>query len=260
MADVEAYFDESESGGFFCVAGYIFERNNRIALCEEWVESLARYGVPYFHMKDATNPLGFRGLSPAATVDLSIALHDLIKKYSAGAYAVTFDLKQNHLLPSARLHGLWQVSPYILCCYWCLMSVRHWARRNQYSGAIEYVFEQGHVSQNEANRVMNDIFAVPELREQYRYSTHSFSDKNAAIPLQAADVLAWHWRKNIVERSKNNFKLRADLASLLEQHEKYFTTHFDARTLAGFLDMVVRSQNPSVMTFMITYKVDLAIR
>jgi hypothetical protein len=41
MSDVEAYFDESQSDRFFCLAGYIFERQNRIALCKAWSQSCA---------------------------------------------------------------------------------------------------------------------------------------------------------------------------------------------------------------------------
>jgi hypothetical protein len=257
MSDVEAFFDESESGGFFCLAGYIFTHENSVALSREWISLLESYKLPYFHMKEATNPKGFRHLSPADTRLLSIALHDLIKKYSSRGYAATFDLKHEHLLPSARMHGLWKVSPYVLCSYFCLMSVRHWVNDSGYSGLVDYHFEQGHRSQGEANQVMSDIFAVPELRDAYRYGSHSFSGKEDVLLLQTADIFAWHWRKNVVERSKGNMKVRADLNSLLEQADKYFIHHFDADTLIAFLDSVVRGQNPNVITFKIKYKVDL---
>jgi hypothetical protein len=71
MSDVEAYFDESQSDRFFCLAGYIFERQNRIALCKAWSQILRDHGMPYWHMKEATGPSGvFKG-PPPISVSLS---------------------------------------------------------------------------------------------------------------------------------------------------------------------------------------------
>jgi hypothetical protein len=217
--------------------------------------------MPYWHMKEATGPSGvFKGRDREEMREVSIALHDLIKAHSSGGYAVTFDLSTAHLLPSAKVHGLWRISPYTLCSYWCLMNVRHWAGRTKYSGTIDYHFERGHPSQTEADRVMNDIFEVPELRTFYRYASHQFSQKTDAVPLQAADVLAWHWRKNTVERSKGNPKLRKDLASLLEQHEKYFVTHFDLKTLLELLAVIESGNRKApVQSWIIRYRVDFEL-
>lgn len=258
MSDAEAYFDESQSEQFFCLAGFIFERDKRLALDDEWKRVLSSHGMPYWHMKEATGPSGvFKGRDRAEMCEVSIALHDLIKAYSAGGYAVTFDLKNAHLLPSAKMHGLWRVSPYALCAYWCLMNARHWAQRTNYTGLIDYHFERGHASQWEAERIMKDIFGVPELRELYRYGSHQFSDKREFPTLQTADILAWHWRKNTVERSKGNLRTRKDLMSLLEQSDKYFVTHFDLKTLMGLLAVIESTNRKApVETWTIRYRVD----
>jgi hypothetical protein len=69
--------------------------------------------MPYWHMKEATGPSGvFKGRDREEMREVSIALHDLIKAHSSGGYAVTFDLSNVHLLPSAKVHGLWRISPY----------------------------------------------------------------------------------------------------------------------------------------------------
>jgi Protein of unknown function (DUF3800) len=246
MGDAEAYFDESGDARFFGVGGYIFRRADRIAMEEQWKGILDRYGVPYFHMKEATNPDGFLELSPADTVGLSIALHDLIKQFSAAGYAVTFDLSISNLLPSALVHGLWKVSPYVLCCYYCLLSVRAWTSETGYNDTVDYFFEQGHKSQADAHRVMSDIFAVPELKAAYRYGGHAFVTKQQCLPLQAADILAWHWRKYIHDRSAGKLNPRADLASLWTQPLKYNMHHLDTPAMLEFLQTQVQMQNPSV--------------
>jgi hypothetical protein len=153
-------------------------------------------------------------------------------------FAVSFELKYRDLLPSAAQHGIKIVSPYAICCYWCLMYARIWANRNNYQGDIAYFFESGHASQGEANRIMNDIFLVDELRSFYRYASHTFADKRKVLPLQTGDILAWQWRKNVKERIAGNMKPRADLLSLLEK--EHLTTHFGESMLLDFRNVIAQ--------------------
>jgi hypothetical protein len=254
VSDVEAYFDESEGGGYFCLAGYIFERKQRIELENHWRRLLETFDVPYFHMKEAGNPKGFRHLTPVWTNQLYRELLALIKTHSAGGYAVSFDLKQSHLLPRASLHGIARVTPYGLCSFFCLNMVRHWVNLNRYTGSVGCFFEEGHRSRSEAHRIMSDIFNELKVAAQYFHGTHRFRRKTEALPLQAADILAWHWRKNVVDRSRGRMTTRADYLSLLEQKDKYFVVHLDGKNMLFLLETISRSQNPSVTTFKITYR------
>jgi hypothetical protein len=88
---------------------------------------------------------------------------------------------------------------------------------------------------------------------QYFTAAHDFQRKTEALPLQAADILAWHWRKSVVDRSNGRMKPRADYLSLLEQEEKYFAA-LDAATMFYLLEKMTRSQNPNVITFKIAHR------
>lgn len=230
---VESYFDESESHGVLCVAGYLFEKGACVELSAQWGNVLSDHDLDYFHMVDCAHNTGqFKGKSKAECIEIQTKLINLIKQYAIRGYTVSFELRYAHLLPSAHAHGLEIVSPYSLCCYFCLMFCRQCAETMKFSGEIAYFFESGHKHSGEAHRLMDVIFASETLREFYRYGGHAFLDKKKARPLECADLLAWQWRKNVKERALGNNKPRKDLWSLLEL--EHFGTHFKRQTV---LDM-----------------------
>lgn len=234
---VEAYFDESggsdANSPIFCVAGYLYEKDACISIDKEWKKVLEDHHLNYFRMVEcAHGNKEFDKRTKEERIEVQTKLINLIKKYALQGYSVSFDLRFSHLVPSGKAHGIEIISPYSLCCYWCLMAARNWADRNNYNGKIAYFFESGHANHAEANKIMNSIFDVPDLRDFYRYLSHSFADKKLVRPLQSADILAWQRRKNVKERMAGNNKTRADLLSLLES--EHFTTHFDEKTLLDF--------------------------
>jgi len=72
------------------------------------------------------------------------------------------------------------------------LGVQWWANANKFVGGVRYFFESGARHESEADALMKEIFAHPELKSNLRYSSHSFEGKANVIPLQCADLLAWH--------------------------------------------------------------------
>lgn len=64
---------------------------------------------------------------------------------------------------------------------------------------------------------MNNIFANPAMRENYRYVAHSFIDKRYAPPLQSADLLAWLSRNAIMKMEAGAKMPRADFLALIRK-------------------------------------------
>jgi hypothetical protein len=240
MPLVEAYFDESESDGILCVAGYWYEKNAAIALDAQWKAILKKYHVEYFHMVEcAHGSKQFKKINRQDRIEMQTALMNLIKRYASGGYAASFELEHAGLLPSAKQHGIDLLSPYAFCCYFALMGLRHWANENNFRGKIAYFFESGHANHAEANRIMNDIFIVDELKDFYRYGGHAFADKSKATALQTGDILAWQWRKLIVDEKKGR-RPRKDLHSLLEGVQT--NVHkFNYEAILDFRNTVARS-------------------
>ena len=88
-------------------------------------------------------------------------------------------------------------------------------RRTDFQGKVAYFFEAGSPFQSQANRMMQEVFVLPEEREAFRYAGHKFVDKAKVRPVQTADVLAWHVVTDRRREQKGQGR-RADFEALLK--------------------------------------------
>src|SRR5258706_390784 len=159
VQSVECYYDESESDGILCVAGYLFEKEACKEMTGRWKTILKRHALDYFHMVDcAHGTKQFKFKCKSECIEIETKLINLIKEYSLSGYACSFELKYAHLLPSALSLGIKIVSPYALCCYFALMRARSWAKEHKFKGDISYFFEAGHADHAESDMIMHAIF------------------------------------------------------------------------------------------------------
>ena len=247
---VEAYFDESgshENSPVLCVAGYIIEKDACIQLDAEWKRVLDSYGLPYFRMSSCahgTKPLD--ALSSEQRIAVEKEVIAIMRQHVAYGIAVTVQPKSFYaLIPKNENWG----DPYTLCVHTCLIAVRDWIRKTQYNGKIAYFFESGHCNQPQANRIMNDVFGNPKLRDSYHYSSHTFADKQEVRPLQAADMIAWQWFTDEKRRmTKRSDRPRHDCHELMRgengENSKYHMLHFDPQKLTTAARAIMQHEYP----------------
>ena len=236
MGGIEAYFDESGTHAgspFLCVAGYLFEATSRRNFDGEWRAMLADFGLPFFHRA----PCEF-GKPPFDKLDdnLRRAIRDraaeIIMKYATSGVVVSVaPASYEKIMPKHVLVG----DPYTFCANGCFHAVRVWGDTNRYRGKIAYFFESGAAGQNAANNIMALRAASPKRRKDYRYQSHAFLLKEDATPLQAADILAWHWRDQCL-RASNGAEIHPGFVPLIDNRTKVW--HFDEETLHEFADAV----------------------
>lgn len=66
----------------------------------------------------------------------------------------------------------------------------------QFVDDVAYFFEAGHDYEGEARRFLaNAAQNGGALKDYYRHRSDTFAPKTNALPLQAADMLAWEWAK-----------------------------------------------------------------
>jgi hypothetical protein len=59
---------------------------------------------------------------------------------------------------------------------------------------VSYLFEKGNPApQGDADALMHLVRRDANLRRAYHYHSHGFAGKRDALPLQAADLLAWEY-------------------------------------------------------------------
>lgn len=218
MAMVQAYFDESGTSDgerFLCVAGYIFTKENAVALGEEWAVMLEKYDdLPYFHMNECNQHSGiYEALGEQRCIEAAAEAIALTKKYASRGIAVSIDREAYDLLPPQPLWG----SRYSLLCSQVMFGVVKWAEQSGYTGDVSYFYEDGVTGWAQAQEAMkriHDESVIP--REGLRFSSVGFISKRKAAALQCADLLAWHWRKQMGREAEGVKRLRGDFKSLLE--------------------------------------------
>lgn len=230
-----SYFDESYDAGLLCVAGYSFTSAKARALDAEWRVMLARYHLPYFRMS-ACNACQepFDHLTEQQCIAVATEAIGLIHKFAAHGYAVTVDQEAFNKVVTPK--GFVS-TPYELCAWQCLIAARSETAKITAGGKTSYFFEAGFRHEGLANRLMNNIFKTPTLREAYNYKSHTFVDKVESRPTQAADLLAWQWYKDSTRRAKGATKSRGDLVALLSG-TPHWVIHSNAERLRVMIDML----------------------
>lgn len=189
---LRAYFDESERpDGTFCVAGFVFPRGQVRRFEEDWRAMLPDGRI--FHMRDVVHwTRDFRDL---AGRDEAKALLDeavgIVAKRARLGVVVACNLKEMRpILPAVR--GFSRAYP--LCAHVCLAAIGRWLDQQNRRDVVSYFFEQGNPApQGDADALMHLVRRDATLRHAYHYHSHRFAGKGEALPLQAADLLAWEY-------------------------------------------------------------------
>jgi hypothetical protein len=246
----EAYFDESgthENSPVLCVGGYIIEKEACERLDDSWLQMLNKFNLPFFRMSACAQGVDpFDKLPMPQRIKAETEAIAIIRREITLGIAVTVDPKiYEEIIPKIPELG----DAYSFCAHTCLTAVKSWARESNYKGDIAYFFESGHKSQSEANQIMQNIFKIPELRQQHRYLSHSFVDKEKVRPVQAADMIAWHWQKDHKRRDEGvRPDPRKDTRALLAEDPTgkptYRTMHWNRFMLESMADNHLRRHFP----------------
>jgi hypothetical protein len=232
---MEAYFDESGThtqSPVVCVAGYLFTTEQAWHLDREWTSTLSKFGVSHFHATECGNGYGeFSQLTAEQRTEFTRQIIGIIKRRMTVGIAVSVsdnDFGQVH--SPQWLKG----GPYVLCAAVALLGVTAWADRRSYSGEISYHFEAGDKFQSTVNQVITEMSSSAVGRSGLRYHSHTFSGKRDRQPLQAADLIAYEWHRELKRLNGPPTKrsMRQSLESLLEQ--PHYTQHLGAEQIDQF--------------------------
>lgn len=209
-----AYYDDSGSPDeslAVVVAGFVasdeqwkhFERN--------WNETLNRFGISLFHMKEFAHSIGEFSRFKCNRADREWLLRQLLAhvrlrtRHSCGHAVLMQDYREvSQVYPLDS--GL---TPYALCGRTCVASVSAWAKRNGIpESSVLHVFEDGSKGRGKLiDRMLTDKGIRPEFRK-----------KHECVQLQAADLFAYEvlaGNKAVFEKGVRDFEaLRFPLRQL----------------------------------------------
>ncbi len=235
---LEAYFDESERiGGVFCVAGYAFAPEQARKFTKAWSALFADYGG--CHMVELLARQGrFKGIAPSERDRLLREAVRIINKRISFGVSVSCNVAEVRMLSPSWIRGFGHAYP--LCCHLSMASLGKRLHDDGLSERVTYIFESGHEFEAEARDFVRSMVESPIAKDAYRYQGDAFLSKKDAVPLQAADVLAWEWAKFRDETLEQHLRpIRQSLLVLFEGRVKqYCGYHITGPSLVNYFQKV----------------------
>lgn len=211
-----AYFDESgthDGASIMTFGAYLFTEDQARKFSRDWAKDLKGLGLPFAHMTDCALGFGhYRNMSLDDRIRSEKLLISHIKRRTVCGFIVSAPKPTFEQVTE----GLGLVSLYTFLLQMAVIKIRDIAEAHGIS-RITYFFESGHRFAGEANGLMDELAQVPEAVKYFRYAGHAFADKRSVLPLQAADMLAWHENHFRTRQLKGHHALRADFKALIRE-------------------------------------------
>ena len=197
---MKLYCDDSGTdGGEFCViAGYLFDDGAVVQFSQSWQSLLnADPAVQYFKMKEAESRRGeFWGFEDAARDQKVMSLAHVVKDhaiYGLGSFVAhrPYNSIARGALPPTVDH------PYWLCFQGIIGGLLHLYENGLKLETTDFIFDSQGVGFERRGALMQGGWR--EMLEKVGGSLIgplSFGDDKKELPLQAADLLAWHIRRH----------------------------------------------------------------
>ena len=235
---LQAFFDASSrpKTSVFCVAGFVFRKLQLQKFDRDWRRLFGKYGG--CHMKELAHSTGrFKGIDRTEQARLIKEAVAILRKRAAhGIVVACFRNEMNRVLPT-WIRGFEGAFP--ACCHIAMTALGYKLARHDSDDRVAYVFENGDEYSGCAQQFMDlatDKAGIAAgIKESYRHASHSFVDKDDALALQAADLLAWESAKFFEETAVQGVRpMRLSLAHLLADRDMYFDLkRFDFRLVTG---------------------------
>ena len=216
VAFSHAYFDESgthHGSRVMGLSGYWFDAEQARKFSRDWAKELAKFGLTAAHQTDCALGFGeYKGMPVQRRVEIQKALTTHIKRRSKFSVSVCMGPA---LYETVMKGVLGAPSAYTFLLLVCVNKVADFISYSGYSGRVAYFFEAGHDRAKEANSFMDHMARVEgDGSGIYHYAAHAFVDKKVSLPLQAADMMAWHTRHYFDRMLDGHERPRKDVVAL----------------------------------------------
>jgi hypothetical protein len=219
MTNFVGYFDESYGEeDAYCVGGYMATVEQWTELVREFKELGEQEGFAVLHKCDLEhNAEGSEFEWPGLTREEKAAKKLRINKRACGIIkrrvnagftaAVKKSVWESTIAPG-KWSGVLGKSFYAAGVFGCLNLVKIWADKYSRNDPIRYVFEEGAVGRDEAEKMLRRLKKSDPDRAAYRLNGFSFESKDHPdfVPLQAADFLAYEGYRQLDNRVLQGIK------------------------------------------------------
>lgn len=197
---LEVFIDDSGKNDppVFVLGGVIGRQESWPAFADDWAKVLATHpAVPHFKMKDANARRGvFKGMSIADRDAKLVALAAVIRKHALATISVIVRHEDYKEVFEGRMMR-WMDRPYQMLFHLIIATAYKLRNELGLSDRASFVFDR----QLEHETALRESFVAmkmnmqPEL-EGFLADDPRHADDKDELPLQAADMVAWHVRRS----------------------------------------------------------------
>ncbi|MER8844418.1 DUF3800 domain-containing protein [Mesorhizobium australicum] len=227
---LQAFIDDSASDKGdkrLFMAGYLNRADTWERFCEAWTEELQLAPtIAYLRMVEANNLRGeFKGWTKEAR-DLKLkGLQRVINHFRPLSFQFTVNRGEHfRVLTPVSPRGLG--SPHFICCFSVISGVARYVAGTKANTQIEFIFdEQEGVSADMALLFHEMKRSITRGARKLISSAPAFKNDKLVLPLQAADMLAWHLRREHENRRSEHDVL--PMADNLRNPNGHLESHID---------------------------------
>jgi len=179
---------------YLVVAGFISSADDWINFSEKWKMRLNQDGLPYFRMSEYAHSRrvfeGWRN-QEAKRRSLLADLIDLIKSHAYRQYGCVIDIKSFLQILPKEHRNTYHLNAYSLAARDCAAQIRKWAKSENITSPIKFVFEDGDKGTGQLiQRFGEDNLPSPDFAPKKDTIKNGITVPGF-IPLQAADIWAY---------------------------------------------------------------------
>jgi hypothetical protein len=194
---LKAYIDDSGNDGkspVFILAGFLARSEEWAIFSNKWKEILSREGLPYFKMSD-------RNKRPRLSVRVELAT--LIKSHAIANFSLILfyeDYQKIHRLSLSEFR-----SPYFVAYHAIISIILNSMVDVGMREKVHFIFDEQLHASDRVQAVWSKLTEIiyDDLRPLIGGRPSHRNDKEV-LPLQGADLLAWHVRQNYAAMGRDN--------------------------------------------------------
>lgn len=200
LIPVQAFVDESGDGRLFVMAGFVAPAEAWFQFNEAWDTALQNpdpAAVEYLSTREAMRLAGqFNGWEADDRDRRTDGLADCAAKHADFRIRVAIPQKHYKAVFAGKLHRELD-TPYLMAFFRIMSEMARYQREHGLSEPVNFIFDQ-RKSATEARRVRRGWEGykkfAPDFVRHLIGTEPVFEDDKKVLPLQAADLLAWHER------------------------------------------------------------------
>ena len=199
---IECFFDDSGKEGdtaFPCLAGYLAHESYWYEFNIRWRHLLLRHGLPYLHMKEFVKFAQEKGWNGNKRQDVLLEFIGVIKQAKLIGFGAAIDSAAWRTLSPKRRKAFGNGQEF---CFQRI--VRRIVDRLELAGEdddVAIIFDRD-MEFAKPRLTLFEHILKGDPRASRRIASIAFSDARRYFALQAADLLAWETRSELIQRAK----------------------------------------------------------